>query len=82
MLMNHECSGTLGSSMCLFFFYFGNLPKGRNDIFCPVYSTLNRTRGNPSKANDTKLADIMIIIKNFTPIASPAIAPKMLVGIN
>jgi hypothetical protein len=45
MLMNVEAPRVLQS--------YGNLLEGRNDIFCPVYSTLNRTRGNPTKANGT-----------------------------
>jgi hypothetical protein len=35
VLMDLECSGTLGSSM-YFFFSCGSLPEGRNDICCHV----------------------------------------------
>ena len=35
----------------------------------------------PTKASDIKLVDIKIIIKIFTPIASPATAPQMLINI-
>jgi hypothetical protein len=36
-----------------FSFSCGSLPEGRDGIKYSVYSTLNRTKGNPTKASDT-----------------------------
>ena len=39
-----------GVLQCLFFPY-GSLSKGQNGICCPVYSTIQKNRGNPTKAS-------------------------------
>jgi hypothetical protein len=52
VLMDHECLGTLGSSMFLFFsFSCGNLLKGHNGICYPIFF-IQQNRGNPTKASD------------------------------
>jgi hypothetical protein len=75
MLMNVETPWVVQS--------YGNLSKGRNNIFCLVNSTLNRTRGNPTKANDTlNQQTSRSLSKSLRHIASLATVPKMLVGRN
>ena len=34
-----------------FLFSCGNSPKGCNDIWCPIFSTIQQNRGNPIKAS-------------------------------
>ena len=61
-----------GSSMFLLFLW--KLVE-RSKQCLLSYSTIQQNRGNPTKASG------MLIIQIFTPIISPAIVPKMLVGI-
>jgi len=73
MLMDLECSGTLG-----FFnvssFLVEACRKVKTASIIQSYSIIQQNRGNPTKARD-------MCLEIFTPIVSPAIAQKKLVGI-
>ena len=48
--MNHECLGTLGSSMFLFFF-LDVCRKVKTTSVILSYSTIQQNKGNPTKAS-------------------------------
>ena len=74
MLMDLECSSTLG-----FFnvssFLVEAYRKVKMAFVVLSYSRIQQNRGNPTKASG------MLLISIFTPIVSPVLVPKMLVGI-
>ena len=78
MLMDLECSGTLGSLMFLYSFLVETCQKVTTASVVLCFSQFNRTGVIPQKLVTTRLADIKLVSKIFTSIVFPATTLKSL----
>ena len=76
--MDHECLGTLSSSMFLYSFLVKTCRKVATASAVLSFSQFNRTGVILLKLVITRLVDINFNIKIFTPIVSPATTPESL----